>query len=75
MKRLVQIKQSFQKKKKTTTTTTTTTKTTKKLISLSFVIKRAKYFNFTEREIISHLREFITSVKSYFPFSVSFFLK
>ena len=74
MERLVQIKSIIKKKTHTTTTkikpTTTTTKT-KKLISLMSVIKRVKYFNFTEREIISHLREFITSVISYCPFSVA----
>ena len=36
-------------KNKHPTTTTATIKTTKKLISLSFVIKRAKYFNLPER--------------------------
>ena len=74
MERLVQIQSIIRKKKHTHThthTTTATTKTTKKLISLRFVIKRAKCFNFTEREIISHLREFVTNVKSYFPFLVA----
>ena len=77
MERLVQVKSIIKKKKKKKKKKRKRkrkrkkTTTTKMLISLRSVIKRATYFNFTEIEIIYHLREFITSVKSYFPFSVA----
>ena len=72
MERLVQIKSIIKKKQQQPQQQQQQQQQKQQKINqLSFVIKRAKCFNFSEREIISHLREFITSVKSYFPFSVA----
>ena len=49
IEQLVQIQSIIKKKTHTHNNNNSNNKNNKKIISLSFVIKRAKYFNFTER--------------------------